>query len=119
LRAGDSIDSNKWTLNSDNSLHIKGSKNGINYTTSTLSNETAQRVRDAIESGYKVNYEVYRKDLKEVVELVGEQWQHKGSHGLRYNFAQEALSQNGASRAELSLAMSHGRLGVLKTYLSQ
>jgi len=43
LRAGDAINSSKWTLNPDNTLHIKGSKNGINYTTSTLSNETAQR----------------------------------------------------------------------------
>jgi len=75
-------------------------------------------VRDAIESGYRVNYEVYRKDLKEAVLIVGEQWKNNGSHGLRYNFAQETLSQNGASRAELSLAMSHGRLGVLDVYLS-
>jgi len=73
--------------------------------------------KNAIQSGYKVNYEVYRKDLKEAVLIVGEQWQHKGSHGLRYNFAQETLSQNGASRAELSLAMSHLRIGVLEVYL--
>jgi len=119
LRADCSLRSEKWTLNSDNSLHIKGSKNGINYTTSPLTNETAQRVRDAIESGYKVNYEVYRRELKEAVLIVGEQWEKHGSHGLRYNFAQESLSENGASRAELSLAMSHGRLGVLDTYLDK
>ncbi len=45
LRADDAIHSDKWTLNSDNTIHIIGSKNGINYTTSVLSNETAQRVR--------------------------------------------------------------------------
>ena len=47
LRADDTIHSDKWTLNADNTLHITGSKNGINYTTSALSDETAQRVRDA------------------------------------------------------------------------
>ena len=117
LRADCSLHSEKWTLNSDNTLHIKGSKNGRNYTTSTLSNETAQRVRDAIESGYRVNYGVYREALKEAIENVGEQWKNNGSHGLRYNFAQETLSDNGASRAELSLAMSHSRTGVLDVYL--
>jgi site-specific recombinase XerD len=118
LRADDSIKSEKWTLNSDNTMHIKGSKNGINYTTRALNDETAQRVKDAIESSYRVNYEVYRQSLKEAVEIVGEQWKNNGSHGLRYNFAQETLSKNGASRAELSLAMSHGRLEVLKVYVT-
>jgi len=117
LRAGDSIDSNKWSLNSDNTIHVKGSKNGINYTTSPLTNETAQRVKDAIESGYRVSYGVYREALKEAVEIVGEQWNNNCSHGLRYNFAQETLSNNRASRAELSLAMSHSRIGVLGVYL--
>jgi hypothetical protein len=62
---------------------------------------------------------VYREALKEAVENVGEQWKNNGSHGLRYNFAQETLSENKSSRAELSLAMSHGRLGVLKVYLDK
>ncbi|HID93806.1 MAG TPA: hypothetical protein EYP60_06885 [bacterium (Candidatus Stahlbacteria)] len=119
LRADDAIHSDKWTLNTDNTIHIKGSKNGISYTSSALSDETAQRVKDAIESGYRVNYGVYREALKEAVLIVGEQWKNNGSHGLRYNFAQESLSnENGVSRAGLSLAMSHSRLGVLDTYLN-
>jgi len=115
LRADDAIHSDKWTLNSDNTLHITGSKNGINYTTSALNNETAQRVRDAIENGYKVNYGEFNEALKEAVANCNENW--TGIHGLRYSYAQEALS-NGASRAELSLAMSHSRLEVLEVYLS-
>lgn len=114
LRADDAIHSDKWTLNSDNTIHIKGSKNGINYTTSPVSNETAQRVKDAIESGYKVNYGEFREALKEAVAHCNEHW--TGIHGFRYSYAQEALN-NGASRAELSLAMSHGRLGVLERYI--
>lgn len=115
LRADDAIHSDKWTLNSDNTVHIKGSKNGINYTTSTLSDETAQRVRDAIESGYKVNYGEFNKALKEVVANCNENW--TGIHGLRYSYAQETIS-NGVSRAELSLAMSHSRIEVLDVYLN-
>lgn len=115
LRADDAIHSDKWTLNADNTLHITGSKNGINYTTSHLSNETAQRVRDAIESGYKVNYGEFREVLKEAVAHCNEHW--TGVHGLRYSYAQEALN-NGASRAELSLAMGHSRIEVLEVYLN-
>ena len=112
LRADDAIHSDKWTLNSDNTLHISGSKNGINYTTSTLNDETAQRVRDAIESGYKVNYGEFREVLKEAVESCNEKW--TGIHGLRYSFAQESE----LSRAELSLNMSHSRIEVLDVYLN-
>jgi len=111
LRADDAIHSNKWTLNSDNTLHIKGSKNGINYTTMALSDETAQRVKDAIENGYKGNYGDFNKALKESVANCSEHW--TGIHGLRYSFAQESR----ASRAELSLIMSHSRVGVLDVYL--
>ena len=71
----------------------------------------------AIESGYRVNYGVYREALKESVLIVGEQWKNNGSHGLRYNFAQKTLSNNRASKAELSLAMSHSRIGVLDRYI--
>lgn len=115
LRADDAIHSNKWTLNPDNSLHIKGSKNGINYTTSPLSDETAQRVKDAIESGYKVNYGEFRESLKEAVEIVsGEEWQ--GIHGMRYSYAQERQAET--SKAEISLTMGHSRNEIVETYLA-
>jgi len=111
LRADDAIHSNKWTLNSDNTLHIKGSKNGINYTTKALSDETAQSVKDAIENGYSGNYGEFNGALKESVANCSERW--TGIHGLRYSFAQESR----ASRAELSLIMSHSRVGILDIYL--
>lgn len=115
LRADDAIHSDKWTLNPDNTLYITGSKNGINYTTSPLSDETAQMVKDAIKSGYTANYGEFNEALKEVVgQYEGESW--TGIHGLRYSFAQEALS-SGVSKAELSLVMGHSRTEVLEVYL--
>jgi site-specific recombinase XerD len=114
LRADDAIHSDKWTLNSDNTLHIEGSKNGINYTTSPLSSETAERVRDAIASGYSVNYGEFRESLKEAVENCNENW--TGIHGLRYSFAQEAIS-NGTSKADISLALGHSRIEIVEVYI--
>jgi len=114
LRADDAINSAKWILNSNNTLNIQGSKNGLNYTTSTLSDETALRVREAINNGYLVNYGAYRESLKEAVESTGQEWQ--GTHGLRYNYAQEAL-YNGASKTEISLNMGHSREEITEYYL--
>jgi len=114
LRADDAINAAKWILNSNQTLSIEGSKNGLNYTTSILSDETVQRVREAIHNGYSVNYSEYRETLKEAVEYTGEEW--KGTHGLRYNYAKEALL-NGASRAEISLNMGHSRSEITEYYL--
>ena len=115
LRADDAIHSDKWTLNSDNTIHVVGSKNGINYTTSVLSNETAQRVRDAIENGYKGNYGEFREALKEAVEHCNENW--TGIHGLRYSFAQERLADGGL-KSQISLEMGHSRIEILDVYVS-
>lgn len=116
LRADDAINSDKWILNINNTLRIQGSKNGLNYITSTLSDETAVRVREAINNGYLVNYGEYRASLKEAVESTGQKW--NGTHGLRYNYAQEALV-NGASRAEISLNMGHSREEITEHYLKE
>lgn len=115
LRADDAIHSDKWTLNSDNTLYIKGSKNGINYTTGVLSNETIQKVRDAMESGYKGNYGEFNESLKEATLNCGENW--TGIHGLRYSFAQERQSE-GISKSQLSLFMGHSREEIVDIYLS-
>lgn len=114
LRADDAINSAKWILNMNNTLSIQGSKNGLNYTTSPLNDETAQQVREAIQNGYSVNYGEYRETLKEAVESTDEEWQ--GTHGLRYNYAQEALNR-GTSRAEISLNMGHSREEITEHYL--
>jgi len=116
LRADDALHSDKWRLNPDNTLHIERSKNGINYTTSPLSNETAQRVREAIENGFNGNYGEFRESLKEAVESCGEQW--TGIHGLRYTYAQERVSE-GISPARTSLEMGHSREEILGVYVGR
>ncbi|MBD3829143.1 MAG: site-specific integrase [Arcobacter sp.] len=117
LRAGDSIEASKWILNlQDNTLTVQGSKNGLTYTTSPLSSETVEQVREAIQNNYSVNYGEYRETLKEAVETTGQSW--KGTHGLRYNYAQEAIS-NGASKSELSLNLGHSRSEISDHYLIQ
>lgn len=114
LRADDAINSNKWRLNDDNTLHIKGSKNGLNYTTAPLSKETVQRVREAINEGYKVSYSEFRESLKEAVESVsGEKWD--GIHGMRYSYAQERQAET--SKEETSLTMGHSRSEIVDIYL--
>lgn len=121
LRANDSIDSSKWTINDDNSLTISGSKGGITYQTAILSQNIIDRVSEAKEMNYKANYTEYKNTLKEAVETTGQDW--SGTHGLRYNFAQERVSElqeEGYTKAEAegltSLAMGHSRLEITKHY---
>lgn len=114
LRADDAINAAKWILNSNNTLSIMGSKNGLNYASSTLSDETAQRVREAVNNSYSVNYGEYRETLKEAVESTGQEWQ--GTHGLRYNYAQDEIA-NGTSKAEISLNMGHSREEITEYYI--
>ena len=54
--------------------------------------------------------------LKEAVESTGQEW--NGTHGLRYNYTQEALD-NGASRAKISLNMGHSREEITGHYLKE
>ncbi len=80
-----------------------------------LSNETARRVRDAIQSGYRVNYGEFREALREAVENCNENW--TGIHGLRYSYAQERVS-DGISKSQISLEMGHSRIEILDVYVS-
>jgi len=121
LRANDSIDSSKWTINDDNSLTIHGSKGGITYQTAILSDSLINRVSEAKEMNYKANYTEYKDTLKEAVQSTGQNW--SGTHGLRYNFAQEQVSQlqeQGYTKAQsdglTSLYMGHSRLDITKHY---
>jgi len=122
LRSGDATDSGKWTLNNDNTLTIEGSKNGLTYTTTALSQETAERVKEAIENGYQVSYNEYRQELKEATEGTGQEWQ--GTHSLRYDHINEKHEQNKAdgkteeeSKAELSIQNGHSRTEITDHYL--
>lgn len=122
LRADDAINSDKWTINEDNSLHIENSKGGVEYDTKVLNDELLERVKDAIEQDYKLNYEDYRETLKDAVEQNGEEWH--GTHGLRYDFAQERFEElkeqglnDNEALAEVSLEMGHSREEITEHYL--
>lgn len=122
MRAGDAIDSSKWTLNNDNSISIEGSKNGVNYTTTPVSQDTANRVAQAIENGYKVSYNEYNSTLKEATEGTGQE--HQGSHSLRFdhiNNKHEENKANGMTESEsktlLSLENGHSRESIIDIYL--
>lgn len=103
LRADDALNFSKLRLNEDNSLYVQQSKNGLNYTTALLSNETAQRVADAISNQVSINYGAYREALKEAVESTGQEW--KGSHSLRWDYVQNS----NLDLATLSLSLGHNR----------
>lgn len=54
LRVDDALNiSEKITINEDNTLTVHGSKNGLDYQTKALPTELIERVREAIENGYK------------------------------------------------------------------
>jgi hypothetical protein len=125
MRVGDSLDSSKWTINQDNSIYVEKSKNGVNYTTKELSQETINKVENAINANYKGNYTEYKNDLKEAVERSGQVWEKHGSHGLRYGFAQERYedlkaegSSNDEAKSQTSLEMGHSRISITDHYLS-
>jgi len=107
LRADDAINiADKITINEDNTLTIHGSKNGLDYTTKELNPELIERVAEAIENGYKVDYQDYRETLKEATEATGQEW--NGTHSLRYDYAQRE-KDNGTTLAEISETMGHSR----------
>lgn len=121
LRAADSLDSSKWSINQDNSLTIHGSKGGLDYTTAPLNNDLIDRVREAQENDYKANYSEYREAFKEAVTATNQDY--TGTHGLRYNFAQdriEELKNEGKTeeeaRSQTSLEMGHSRIEITEHY---
>lgn len=122
MRSGDSTDSSKWTLNNDNTIRIEGSKGGKTYTTTAVSEATAQRVAEAIENGYKVSYGEYRENLKDAVLSTGQEWQ--GTHSLRFDHINEKHTENisngmteNESKSELSIQNGHGREEIIDIYL--
>ena len=121
LRASDAINSDKWTINNDNTMTISGSKSGLTYTTAPLNNNLVQSVQEAIKNGYKANYEEYRVELKEAVANTNQNY--TGTHGLRYSFAQERVEEllnQGYTKDEAdgqtSLEMGHSRLDITNHY---
>lgn len=122
LRLDDAINSEKWRLNEDNSLHISGSKNGLDYTTVMLDPKLVQQVQEAINSHYKIDKNDYRSILKEAVEKTGQNY--NGTHGLRYSFAQDRIIElkefgytHSESLSQISLEMGHSREEITLHYL--
>ena len=123
LRASDSIDSSKWTINPNNTITIENSKGGISYTTKELSQNTIEKAKSAIEANYKANYTEYKEALKEAVEKTGQEWDKNGTHGLRYSFAQERLEElknlgmtENEAKGQVSLEMGHSRIDITNHY---
>ena len=115
LRADDAINiSDKITINEDNTLHIHGSKNGLDYNTKVLNQDLIERVREAIENGYKADYNEYRETLREATLSSGQEWH--GTHSLRFDFAQREKA-DGATLAEISASMGHSREEITTLYL--
>ncbi len=121
LRASDAINSEKWTINNDNTMTISGSKGGLTYTTAPLNNNLVSQVQEAIKNGYKANYEEYREALKQAILSTNQAY--NGTHGLRYSFAQsriEELKNNGytqdEARGQTSLELGHSRLEITNHY---
>jgi len=123
LRLSDSIDSSKWRLNNDGTLHIMQSKNGLNYNTMPLSASLYKEVNEAMKNGYKIDRNEYSKVLKEAIELTNQKY--NGVHGTRYSFARdryhELKESFGLSKTEslsiLALEMGHSRAEISMWYL--
>lgn len=119
LRAGDATDSDKWRITESGTLEISGSKNGTTYETAPLSDEMRERVQNAIENDFGVSYSSYVSNMRDIA---GDDW--NGTHGLRYNFAQERMEelqmQGYTYRDALeqtSLEMGHSRPEITEHYL--
>jgi len=93
-----------------------------------LSKETYQALKSLLEKAdpadgkYKFNMDVYRKALKEAAEKSGQEY--TGSHGLRWNFAQETfqkLQQEGKTYEQslqiVSNLLGHERADITRHYL--
>ena len=111
LRANDALNFSKLTLNNDNSVYVRQSKNGLNYTTAPLNEETAQRVGEAISNQILINYGEYRASLKEAVESTGQEW--KGVHSLRWDYVQNS----DLDLSNLSLTLGHSREEISLHYM--
>lgn len=84
-----------------NTLTFQG-KGGFEQT-KELSPELANSIRENMQGGvFKVDQNSYRESLKEAARIEGENY--TGSHGLRYNFAQETYVE----RFESNLAKGMG-----------
>ena len=115
LRVDDALNiADKVSINSDGSLHIIGSKNGRDYNTIPLKEDLLNRVQNAIDNGYKADYQEYRLVLKESAEATGNEW--NGTHSLRFDAAND-MKDNGMTLSEISQNLGHERQSITLRYL--
>jgi hypothetical protein len=118
LRLDDATNFSKLAINQDNTLKVTGSKGGINYTTKALPKWLINELQQAKEQNIHIDKDEYRKALIDASNGTGQNY--TGTHGLRYNFANErvrelkdkSLSQNEAM-LKASLEMGHSRISII------
>lgn len=116
LRVDDALNiGQKITINENGSLHIEGSKNGNDYDTIPLNEDLLNRVQEAINQNYSVNYSEYRETLKESAEATGNEW--NGTHSLRFDYANDQREE-GKSLEQISISMGHERPEITERYLT-
>jgi hypothetical protein len=121
LRLDDATNFFKLTINQNNTLKVTGSKGGINYTTKPLPKWLINELQQAKAQNIHIDKDEYRKALIEASNGTGQNY--TGTHGLRYNFANErvrefqskSLSQNEAM-LKTSLEMGHSRISIIKDH---
>lgn len=105
--------------------YIEVQGKGGKITEHGVSRETYQRLESAIEAGggrFQVDKDAYRGSLEKAAEASGQDY--TGSHGLRWNFAQERFQEvqaNGGSYeqalAHVSQELGHDRADITLHYL--
>jgi hypothetical protein len=121
LRLDDATNFSKLAINQDNTLKVTGSKGGINYTTKALPKWLINELQQAKTQNMHIDKDEYRKALIDASNGTGQNY--TGTHGLRYNFANErvrefqskSLSQNEAM-LKTSLEMGHSRISIIKDH---
>jgi hypothetical protein len=118
LRLDDATNFSKLTINQDNTLKVTGSKGGINYITKVLPKWLINELQQVKEQNMHIDKDEYRKTLIEASKQTNQNY--TGTHGLRYNFANERvrdlqskdISQNEAM-LKASLNMGHSRVAII------
>lgn len=91
--------------------------------TKALTQETAAQLRDELRSGdFKIDKDDYRADLQAAADATGQDY--TGSHGLRWNYAQEQIESRCSegtpyyqALGEVSREMGHERPDITEHYL--
>lgn len=113
-------------LKDNNRLEIKG-KGGKIRTVELprdLYNELKNRIENSPDRTFRHNQASYRRELEAAARAAGENPRGKGTHGLRWNFAQEhfqrVLEETGSptyAMASTSEALGHDRADITAHYL--